>query len=391
MRSKILTSMILFACLFLIGGFPSLCGAEDYAAKKGVALHRADLQNLVQQIVKLDPKEKDQRDFLDRLFQMKLAEAERMFQVCGDAQEVKRQVAEIYLLKAIEADAMGSWIQAYFALQSSEAWNKEALTQYLQIGEKGYKVAAFAKELEKKLQRWGNNVRFVIKPFPREKMFQPDRVVLARSEEEQKEKKTAVNQKPSQGRPDRDSPGGRWDAIEGSPKKMEISPKDKAYLLDRFNKALYAFYYNPIERNAEFDLFLPYGEYHLYEKDFTVHPVEFAVSGRSTQVVLRPARWFRLAISEEVHPANVRLSFHGTEWKDLNHVPFGSYRVRVQSNEYTAPAARMTFVPKGDGISEEEAAASRGEVVVVEDRGVYKMTLRERTGNEKLRHSLLGF
>jgi hypothetical protein len=390
MRSKILTSMILFACLLLIGGFPPLCGAEDYAAKKGVALHRADLQKMVQQIVKLDPKEKDQRDFLDRLFQMKLAEAERMFQVCGDAKEVKRQVAEIYLLKAIEADAMGSWIQAYFALQSSEAWNKEALTQYLQIGEKGYRVAAFAKELEKKLQRWGNNVRFVIKPFSREKMFQPDRVVLARSEEEEKKRK-AASSKPSQGRLNRDSSGGRWDAIEESPKKMGISPRDKAYLLDRFNKALYAFYYNPIQRNAEFDLFLPYGEYHLYEKDFTIHPVEFEVSGRSTQVVLRPARWFRLTVSEEVHPENVRLSFHGKEWRDLNHVPFGSYRVRVKSNEYTAPAAQMTFVPKGSETSEEEAAASGGEVVVVEDRGVYKMTLRERKGNEKLRQTLLGF
>jgi hypothetical protein len=376
MRSKILTAMILIACLLLTGGFPYLCGAEDYAAKKGIALHRADLQKLVQQIVKLDPKEKDQREFLDRLFQMKLAEAERMFQVCGDAKEVKRQVAEIYLLKAIEADAMDSWIQAYFALQNSEAWNKEALTQYLQIGEKGYKVAAFAKELENKLQRWGNNVRFLIKPFPRDKMFQPDRVVLARSEGEKERKAASV--KPSQGRLNRDSSGGRWEAIEESPKKREISPKDKAYLLDRFNKALYAFYYSPIERNAEFDLFLPYGEYQLYEKDFMIHPVEFEVSDRSTQVVLRPARWFRLTVSEEVHPENVRLSFHGKEWRDLNHVPFGSYRVRVKSKGYTAPAARMTFVPKGEGASEEEASRGKGEIVVVEDRGVYKMTLRER-------------
>jgi len=391
MRWKILTSTILFTCLLLTGGFPSLCGAEDYAAKKGVALYRVDLQNLAEQILKLEPTERDQREFLDRLFQMKLAEAERMFQACGDAKEVKRQVAEIYLLKAIETDAMDNWVQAYFALQSAEAWNKGALTQHLKIGEKGYKVAAFAEELESKIKRWGNNVRFVIKPFPAEKMFQPDKVVLARSEEEEKEEKKAAAAKRSQRKPDRDSPGGRWDAIEESPEKMEISPKDEAYLLDRLNKALYAFYYNPVERNAEFNLFLPYGEYHLYEKDFTVHPVEFEVSGRSTQVVLRPARWFRLTISEEVHPSEVRLAFHGTEWKDLSHVPFGSYRVRVKSNEYTAPAARMTFVPKGDGTSEEEAAASKGEIVVVEDRGVYKMTLRERTGNEKLRFSLLGF
>ena len=54
MRWKILTSMILFTCLLVTGGFPSFCGAEDYAAKKGVALHRADLQNLAQQILKLD-------------------------------------------------------------------------------------------------------------------------------------------------------------------------------------------------------------------------------------------------------------------------------------------------------------------------------------------------
>ena len=41
--------------------------------------------------------------------------------------------------------------------------------------------------------------------------------------------------------------------------------------------------------------------------------------------------------------------------------------------------------------SEEETAATKGEVVVVEDRGVYELTLHERTGNEKLRYSLLGF
>lgn len=391
MRFKTLFTTALIACLLASLGFGTLCAAEDYVAKKGVALYRVDLQNLTNQLIKLEPSDKDQREFLDRLFQMKFAEAERMFQVCGDDKEVKRQIADLYLLKAIETEAMGNWIQAYFAMQHAKTWNPEVVVQHLQVGEKGYNVAAFADELESKAKTWGNDVRFVIKTFPADQVFRPEKVVLARSEEEESEEDPAVAPRRPSGRLDRDSPGGRWDAIEEPREKPEISAKDEAFWLDEFKKALYAYYYNPIERNAQFNLFLPYGEYHIYEKDFSVHPVEFSVSEASTQVVLRPARWFRLTISDEVHPSDVHLVFHGMEWKDFSHVPFGSYRVRVKSGEYTAPAARMTFMPKEDVAAESESTAKRGAMVVVEDRGVYEMKLRERNGNEKLRYSLLGF
>lgn len=79
------------------------------------------------------------------------------------------------------------------------------------------------------------------------------------------------------------------------------------------------------------------------------------------------------------------------EWKDFNHVPFGSYRVHVKSNEFKGPASRINFVPKTGGSSEGEIAAGRSETIVVEDRGVYKRSLRKRSGNEKLRYTLLGF
>ena len=391
MRSKTLFTMALFACLLLSGGFPTLCAAEDYVAKKGVALYRVDLQNLANQLLRLEPTDKDQREFLDRLFQMKFAEAERMFQICGDDEEVKRQIADLYLLNAIEAEGMGNWIQAYFAMQHAKVWNPEVLVQHMQVGEKGYNVAAFAEELESKAKTWGNDVRFVIKTFPQDQMFRPEKVVLARSEEEESAEDVTITPRRPSGRLDRDSPGGRWDAVTEPVEKPEISPKDEAFWLDAFKKALFAYYYSPIERNAQFNLFLPHGEYHIYEKDFSIHPVEFSVSDASTQVVLRPARWFRLAISDEVHPSEVHLVFHGTEWKDFSHVPFGSYRVRVKSNEYTAPAGRMTFVSKEEVASEGETGARRGETVVVDDRGVYEMKLRERNGNEKFRYSLLGF
>ena len=391
MRWKILTAMTLLACLLLTVGFPPLCGAEDYVAKKGVVLYRVDLQNLAQQILKLDPTDKDQRDFLDRLFQMKFTEAERMFQVCGEEKEVKRQVAELYLLKAIEADTMGNWIQSYFALQNAEAWNKGALTQSLQIGENRYDMAAFSQELENKAQRWGNKVRFVIKPFPPGQIFRPDKVVLARSEEKETEPATEESLRRPPRRSDRGGPGGRPDAIEEPVEKMEISQRDESFLLDRFSKALYAYYYDPVDKNAQFDVFLPHGEYYLYEKDFTVHPVEFEVSDRSTQVVVQPARWFRLTVSEEVHPSDVRLSFHGTEWTDFEHVPFGRYRVCVKNHQFTSPALRMTFAPKAETSSGQDPSAATEEAVVVEDRGVYKLALRERTGNEKLRYKLFGY
>jgi hypothetical protein len=175
------------------------------------------------------------------------------------------------------------------------------------------------------------------------------------------------------------------------PDQIELTPKDQAYLLERFNKALYAYYYDPTPKNAQFEVFLPHGEYYVYEKDFKIHPVDFEVSTENTQVILRPARWFRLTVSDEVHPSNVHLSFHGVEWRDFSHVPFGSYRVHVKSNQYTAPAVRITFVPVTDDASEQGTAGGKGETVVVPDRGEYELSLRSRTGNEKLRYSLLGF
>jgi len=393
MRRKIQPAMILFVCMLLVAGFVLPCGAEDFVAKQGVALYQVELQYLAQQILKLEPADKDQREFLERLFQMKFAEAERMFHVCGDGTEVKRLVAELYLVKAVVADALGDWIQSYFSVKEAAEWNRQVMTQSLQIGEKAYNIPTFSNNLEHKAQQWGNQVRFVIKPFSLEKMFRPEKVVLARSEE-QKTQKTAVRSTSrARVKRDADSPGGRWDTQAEPLGNVKISAKDEAYLLERFNKALYAYYYDPVEKNEKFEIYLPHGEYHVYEKDFTIHPVDFEVSKRNTQVILQPARWFRLTVSDEVHPSNVHLSFHGVKWEDYDHVPFGSYKVHVKSNEFTGPAVWITFVPEMDAASEEEASArkSKGEVVVIPDRGEYELSLRARTGNEKMRYSLLGF
>jgi hypothetical protein len=391
MRRKIQPAMILFVCLLLTAGFVLPCGAEDFVAKQGVALYRVELQNLAQQILKLEPAEKDQRDFLERLFQMKYAEAERMFEVCGDGTEVKRAIAELYLVKAIVANALGEWIQSYFAVKEAAEWNRQVMTQSLRIGEKAYNIPTFSHDLENKAQQWGNRVRFVIKPFDMDNMFIPEKVVLARSEEEETETPTVPSTSRARVKNDADSPGGRWDPQAEPLGNVEISPKDQAFLLERFNKALYAYYYDPVEKNAKFEIFLPHGEYYVYEKDFTIHPVDFEVSKKNTQVTLEPARWFSLTISDEVHPSNVHLSFHGVKWEDYDHVPFGTYKVHVKSDEFTGPAVHITFVPEDADTSGEKAAAKKGQVVIVADRGEYALSLRARTGNEKMRYSLLGF
>ncbi len=392
MRRKIQPALILFGCLLLAGGFVPPCGAEDFVAKQGISLYRVELQNLAEQVLRLDPTEKEQREFLDRLFQMKFSEAERMFQVCSDTMEVKRAVAELYLLKAIVAESMGNWIQSYFCMQDAAKWSRQPMTQSLQIGDKAYNMASFSYDMENKARQWGNNVRFVIKPFESDKMFRPNKVVLARSEEEDAQPKSESSVSGTSARQDRTtSPGGRWDTNVEPVGEFELSAKDEAYLLERFNKALYAYYYDPTEKNAQFEVFLPHGEYYIYEKDFTVHPVDFVVTTQNTQVILQPARWFRLTVTDEVHPSDIHLSFHGVEWKDFDHVPFGSYRVHVKSNKFTASAVRITFVPVTEGDSEKEATAGKGEIVVVPDRGEYQLSLRTRTGNEKLRYSLLGF
>lgn len=393
MRRKTQPAMILFVCLLLTAGFVLPCGAEDFVAKQGVALYRVELQNLAQQILKLEPAEKDQRDFLERLFQMKFDDAERMFEVCSDGSEVKRLIAELYLVKAVVADSLGDWIQSYFSVKEAAEWNRQVMTQSLKIGEKAYNIPTFSSNLENKAQQWGNMVRFVIKPFSLEGMFQPEKVVLARSEEEETQTKVVESTSRARVKRDADSPRGRWDTQAEPLGNIEISPKDQAFLLERFNKALYAYYYDPVEKNAKFEIFLPHGEYYVYEKDFTIHPVDFEVSNENTQVTLQPARWFRLTISDEVHPSNVHVSFHGVKWEDYGHVPFGSYKVHVKSTEFTGPAVWITFVPEMDARSEEGVTVqkTKGEVVVVPDRGDYELSLRARTGNEKMRYSLLGF
>jgi hypothetical protein len=390
MRRKKATVTILFGCLLLAGGFAPPCGAEDYVAKQGVALHRIELQNLAHQILKLDAGDREQREFLDRLFQMKFAEAEKLFYATEEGPEVNRAIGELYLLKALETEAMGNWIQAHFAIQDAAARSPQVMSQNLVVGEKTYSVPAFARDLESKTRQWGNLVRFVIRPFPSDRMFRPEKVVLSRSEEEKAQGAPVNTPNPRSAEPEKASPGGRWETDTKPLERLEISPKDQAYLLERFSKALFAYYYNPIPKNAAFNLFLPHGEYYVYEKDFMIHPVDFEVSEGNTQVVLQPATWFQLTLSDEVHPSNVVLSFHGVEWKDLNHVPFGSYRILVKSNEFTAPV-HITFVPKADASSEPGSLRAKGEVVVIEDRGVYNLSLRKRTGNEKLRYSLLGF
>jgi hypothetical protein len=393
MRWTIQPALILAGCLLLAGGLVPPCGAEDYVAKQGIALYRVELENLAAQVLKLGEEDEDQRHFLDRLFQMKFGDAEKMFQMFEDSPEVKRVIAELHVLKAVEADAMGNWIQAYFSLKDAASWNRQVMSQSLELGGKAFNITAFSHDLENKALQWGNQVRFVIRPFPSDRMFRPEKVVLGRSEEEPEMPAARSGGGTSRARTMQDpsSPGGRWDTEVEALEQVEISSKDKAYVLDRFSKALYAYYYNPIEKNATFDLFLPRGEYYVYEKDFMVHPVDFEVSEEKTQVILRPARWFRLTVSDQVHPSNVHLSFHGAIWKDFSHVPFGSYRVHVKSNEYTASSVWMTFVPEKDAASKEEARARKGKIVEVSDRGEYELSLRPRTGNEKLRYSLLGF
>jgi hypothetical protein len=352
-----------------------------------------ELQNLAQQILKLDPEDTDQREFLERLFQMKFADAERMFGVCGDSQEVKRLVAELYLVKAVVAESLGDWVQSYFSVKEAAEWNRQIMTQSLQIGEREYNIPRFSNNLENKAKQWGSRVRFVIKPFDLDNMFSPEKVVLARNEDGETQSPAVRSTSRARVKRNADSPGGRWDTQLEPPGKMEISPKDKDFLLERFNKALYTYYYDPVEKNERFEIYLPHGEYYIYEKDFTIHPVDFEVSGKKTQVILEPARWFRLTISDEVHPSNVHLSFHGVKWEDYDHVPFGTYKVRVKSTEFTGPAVWITFVPELDATSGEVASAGKrkGQVVMVPDRGEYTLPLRARTGNERMRYSLLGF
>ncbi len=397
MRGKILAGTILGLALLAVASFSPPCAAdsEDYVAKKGLALYRGDLQNLLQQILALPPEAVDQREFLDRFFRMKFSEAEKMFEACGGGEGTRRGIAEIYLLKAVENRSVGDWIQAYAALLDARKWSKDVARQVLRVGEREISMGEFSSSLEQEVGARGQEVRFVIKPFPEDRMFRPENVVLARSQGEEEPRVRTVKHRAR--RPSAGPEAGVYGKAqagqeEGETGPVEISERDKAFLLKRFTRSLYAYYYDPTEANAQFSLYLPRGSYYIYEKDFSIHPVEFSVTDEATQVVLRPARWFRMAVSEQVHPAKVSLSFHGKVWKDLDHVPFGRYRIHVKSKEYTAPMVKVTFVPKGEESSDEDDGARRpGARIVVEDRGVYKLALRERTGSEKLRYDLFGY
>ena len=73
-------------------------------------------------------------------------------------------------------------------------------------------------------------------------------------------------------------------------------------------------------------------------------------------------------------------------------MPAGIANVHVKSTEFTGPAVMITFVPAElDGESEDMPKKAKGEVVVVPDRGEYELSLRPRSGNEKMRYSLVGF
>jgi len=66
--------------------------------------------------------------------------------VCGDSPEAKRVIAELYLVKAVVADSLGDWIQSYFSVKEAAEWNRQVMSQSLQIGEKAYNIPTFFKQ-----------------------------------------------------------------------------------------------------------------------------------------------------------------------------------------------------------------------------------------------------
>lgn len=390
MQTKRMIGMVLCATLLLSIVLPSGAAAEDYVAKKGIANYHGDLSKLVEQTLALAATEKGQRSMLNRLFQMKFDEAEHLFAFCGDSEQVKRQIAELYLLKAIENQKAGNRIQAYFALLDAGTWDKQAKTRSMKIGNTYFDMAQYTAKMEAEMRERGNNVRFLIATFPEGQVYHPDKVVMARDDEEGPEKLAsgeAVNRAEKWNR----TSSLRTEDRRG--RSRDMTEEDEAFLLARFRKALYAYYYDPIEANAEFSLYLPFGNYYVYEKEFAIRPEEFRVTAQETKVNLQPAQWFRLQFTEEVHPSNITLSFHGVEWKDLQHVPFGRFRIKVNSSNYTYPVVRVAFVEKDD--TETLNLVRKPEkpeaTVVVADRGTCKLKLRERDSNEKLRYSFLGY
>lgn len=368
---------------------------EDYVAKKGLELYEKDLHGLVQQILALGPADKGQQEFLDRMFQLKYGEVEKLFDMMGRSDPVKRRIGELCVVKAVENHALGNWIQAYFALKDAEAWNPAIRAQSVRIGGKLFDVAPFSKELEERMLERGANVRFLIRPFPEDRLFRPDKVALVRTELERKYPVGPA-------RPERRVASLETDVSSsvGSPRgkpgePVDLSDKDRDFLSERLRKALYKYFYEPVERNSEFTLYLPSGCYAIRDSEFAIHPVQFEVTDEETQVVLQPARWFRLTFSGEVHPSEISVLYQGEPWTDLAHVPFGKYRIEVRNKEYTYPVVKVTFVPKEKGSAEEAAAPSEDREpegrIVVEDRGTCKLTLKPRDGSERFRYSLVGY
>lgn len=368
---------------------------EDYVVKKGLELYEKDLHGLVQQILALGPSDRGQQEFLDRMFQLKYGEVEKLFDMMGQSDPVKRRIGELCVVKAVENHALGNWIQAYFALKDSEAWNPAIRTQSVRIGGKLFDVASFSKELEGRMLERGANVRFLIRPFPEDRLFRPDKVALVRTE---LERKYSVGP----ARPERRVASIETDvsssvgAPRGKPREpVDLSDKDRAFLSERLRKALYKYFYEPVEQNSEFTLYLPSGCYVIRDSEFAIHPVQFEVTDEETKVVLQPARWFRLTFSGEVHPSEISVLYQGEPWTDLAHVPFGKYRIEVRNKEYTYPVVKVTFVPKEKGSTEEAAAPSQEREpegrIAVEDRGTCKLTLKPRDGNERFRYSLVGY
>jgi hypothetical protein len=338
----------------------------------------------------LDPSQQEQRGVLDRLFQMKFAEAERLFKVTGGGDGAKHQIAEMYALKSIEDQEQGNWIQAYSALKEAEAWNKDVKSRSLQVGGKRVDIGPLMEALEKQALANGKKVRFLIKPFPPEQMFHPDNVILIRTEEQVKSvRPQTVSERRSEGL-GTDAPAREPEVV-----LSPISKQDEAFVVKNFRKALYAYFYNPIDTNAEFSAYLPQGRYRLWEKDFAIHPVDFKVSVKNTQVVIQPASWFRLTFSDQVHPSDIEVSSNGTEWKDLNHLPFGDYRVKVRDSEFTYPFVKVVFQRNGNASFQEETAtvtqSQDTRYVNVGERGTCRLLLRERDGSERFRYGVLGY
>ena len=388
-------TVVLCAALWVLAAPRWSLAEEDYVAKKGLELTQRDLQGLVQQIQSLGAGDQAQRELLDRLFQMKVVEVERLFDVMEPGDAMSRQAASLCALKAVEQHALGNWVQAYASMQDAERWDKSIRSGTLKIGAQTVGLAAFWDQVEQEALKKGGSVRFLIRPFAEDKMLRPDTITLDRKLAAPERPRgpssgaltdfAAATAEASTG-PAR--PAGR------SPKPEAVSGNDSGFLSERFRKALRQYFYDPVEAKADFSLFLPNGSYEIRDRDFALQPVDFEVSGEQTKVVLQPADWFRLTFSQQVHPSEIAVSVDGTPWADLAHVPFGKCRIEVKNPDYTYSTVRVVFVRK-DQAGQVTGAPAQGpeapNTVVVEDRGVCKLALREREGGEKLRYSLLGY